>query len=85
MTIHLGSREEQFQGESSEDHPGREKHKSSEALQHMAAGDWWRKEAGKVDGRHSGRVCYLGIALDFIPLCKLGRGGSLEVPSRSVT
>lgn len=32
MTIHLGSREEEFQGESTKDHPGREKHKSTEAL-----------------------------------------------------
>lgn len=38
MAIYLGSREEEFQRESTEDHPGREKHKSSETLEHLAAG-----------------------------------------------
>lgn len=60
-----------FQGESKEDHPGREKHKSSETLEHLAAGNLWREEAAGNLWREKGGWrarcgCCLGMALDFI-------------------
>lgn len=59
MTIHLGSREEQFQGESMEDHPGRAQKPKITWRRGMVERSGWK------GGWQAQGGCCSGMALDF--------------------